>query len=94
MIDVRIQVGDNSDSLIRKAGIGDRETPDIVAARVHVLALVVGDLAGAYNDLGIRRWFHRKRTVLHGDTPATYCEASGGRRIPVRCRFVTSRAPS
>ena len=43
---------------------------DAVAARVHFLALAVGDLAGAYNDIGIRRWFERKRTVLEGRAPA------------------------
>jgi hypothetical protein len=42
-----------------------------VAARLHFLALVVGDLAGSYNDVGIRRWFHRKRTLLDGRSPAS-----------------------
>ena len=37
---------------------------------MHFLALAVGDLAGAYNDIGIRRWFERKRTVLEGRAPA------------------------
>jgi hypothetical protein len=49
---------------------GERETPDAVAARLHFLALVVSDLAGSYNDIGIRRWFDRKRTALGGRTPA------------------------
>lgn len=49
---------------------GERRTPDEVAARLHVLALVVGDLAGAYNALGIRRWFERPRTALDGRRPA------------------------
>ena len=48
----------------------ERATPDPVAARLHFLALVVGDLAGSYNDVGIRRWFHRKRTLLDGRSPA------------------------
>jgi transcriptional regulator with XRE-family HTH domain len=47
-----------------------RRTPDDVAARLHWLALVVGDLEGAYNELGIRRWFHRRRTALDGKEPA------------------------
>ena len=38
----------------------ERRTPDQVAARLHFLALVIGDLAGAYNEIGIRRWFDRK----------------------------------
>ncbi|HEV8209448.1 MAG TPA: hypothetical protein VGP77_04975, partial [Vicinamibacterales bacterium] len=49
---------------------GERETPDAVAGRLHFLALVVSDLAGSYNDIGIRRWFHRKRTLLGGRAPA------------------------
>lgn len=49
---------------------GDRRTPDEVAARLHFLALVVGDLAGAYNEIGIRRWFDRKRSALDGHSPA------------------------
>jgi hypothetical protein len=48
----------------------ERETPDAVAARLHWLALVVGDLAGAYNEIGIRRWFDRKRSALDGRAPA------------------------
>ncbi len=49
----------------------ERRTPDDVAARLHFLALVVGDLAGAYNDIGIRRWFERPRTALDGRSPAS-----------------------
>lgn len=49
---------------------GERRTPDDVAARLHFLALVVGDLAGAYNEIGIRRWFQRDRTALDGRAPA------------------------
>ena len=58
-------VGISPSSVVRYAR-GERETPDPVAARLHFLALAVGDLAGAYNDIGIRRWFERKRTVLEG----------------------------
>ena len=49
---------------------GSRSTPDGVAARRHFLAFVVGDLAGAYNDIGIRRWFDRPRERLDGSSPA------------------------
>jgi hypothetical protein len=59
-----------SASSLKRYQSGDRETPDAVAARLHFLALVVGDLAGSYNDIGIRRWFHRKRTRLGDRTPA------------------------
>jgi len=48
---------------------GERPTPDDVAARLHFVALVVGDLAGTYNELGIRRWFERPRTQLGGRSP-------------------------
>jgi hypothetical protein len=57
-------------SSLRRYLSGARETPDDVAARLHHLALVVGDLAGAYNDVGIRRWFDRKRSALAGRSPA------------------------
>lgn len=66
---------------------GVRATPDAVAARLHFLALVVGDLAGAYNDMGIRRWFDRRRSLLDGRTPAEELggawspEGSGPRRV-------------
>jgi transcriptional regulator with XRE-family HTH domain len=60
-----------SASSLRRYLSGERDTPDDVAARLHHLALVVGDLAGAYNDVGIRRWFERKRIVLGNRTPAS-----------------------
>jgi len=49
---------------------GARRTPDDIAARLHFLALVVGDVAGAYNGIGIRRWFDRPRSALDGRSPA------------------------
>jgi hypothetical protein len=39
------------------------------------VALIVGDLAGAYNEVGIRRWFGRKRSALGGKTPAALLAA-------------------
>ena len=48
-----------------------RPTPDAVAHRLHHLALVVADLAGSYNDRGIRRWFERPRPQLDGLAPAS-----------------------
>jgi hypothetical protein len=59
-----------SPSSLKRYQSGDRDTPDLVAARLHVLALVVGDLSGSYNDIGIRRWFHRKRALLGDRAPA------------------------
>src|SRR6266849_633958 len=62
-------------SSLKRYQSGDRTTPDMIAARLHFLALVVGDLAGSYNDIGIRRWFHRKRTQLDGRPPAAFLKA-------------------
>ena len=59
-----------SPSSLRRYAAGARETPDDVAARLHFLALVVGDLAGSYNDIGVRRWFGRRRSQLGGRAPA------------------------
>jgi hypothetical protein len=63
-------------SSLKRYAAGERETPDDVAARLHHLALVVGDLAGAYNDVGIRRWFGRKRSALGGRTPGSLLEGA------------------
>jgi hypothetical protein len=59
-----------SPSSLRRYAAGTRDTPDDVAARLHFLALVVGDLSGSYNDIGVRRWFGRRRTQLGGKAPA------------------------
>jgi hypothetical protein len=61
---------DVSLSSLKRYQSGERDTPDLVAARLHFLALVVGALAGSYNEAGIRRWFERKRTQLDGRAPA------------------------
>jgi uncharacterized protein (DUF2384 family) len=58
-----------SPASVRRYLAGERETPDAVAARLHFLASIVGDLAGAYNDYGIRRWFERPRTALDERAP-------------------------
>jgi hypothetical protein len=63
-------------SSLKRYVSGERDTPDVVAARLHFLALVVGDLAGSYNDVGVRRWFHRKRTRLGGRAPAAILKSS------------------
>lgn len=59
-----------SASSIRRYLSGARPTPDAIAVRLHFLALVVADLAGAYNDIGVRRWFQRPRERLGGSAPA------------------------
>ncbi len=58
-----------SPASIRRYQKGTRPTPDVVAGRLHYLATLVGDLAGAYNDFGIRRWFVRRRRLLDGKAP-------------------------
>ncbi|MDE0039154.1 MAG: hypothetical protein OXU77_16615 [Gammaproteobacteria bacterium] len=59
-----------SASSARRYLAGTRPIPDAVAVRLHLLALVVADLAGAYNDIGVRRWFDRPRKRLGGSSPA------------------------
>jgi hypothetical protein len=59
-----------SGSSVRRYASGARPTPDEVAARLHFLAMVVADLLGTYNVLGVRRWFHRPRSALGGRSPS------------------------
>ncbi len=54
---------------IRRYGNGERAVPDEVAARLHFVALVNGDLIGSYNERGIRRWWQRPRSALGGRSP-------------------------
>ena len=54
---------------VRRYRANARTTPDEVAERLHFLSLVVGDLAGAYNEIGTRQWFERKRAQLDGRAP-------------------------
>ena len=61
-------IGTSSVSLGRYQA-GARRWPDQLAARIHWLALVLADLAGAYNEFGCRRWFDRKRSQLGGRSP-------------------------
>lgn len=58
-----------SESSLRRYAGGRRPTPDLIALRLHFLAMVVADLAGSYNDFGVRRWFGRPRTALEGRSP-------------------------
>jgi hypothetical protein len=57
---------------VRRYRSGARTTPDILAGRLHFLATLVGDLAGAYNEIGIRRWFDRPRALLDGKAPVDF----------------------
>lgn len=58
-----------SESSLNRYANGSRATPDPIAERLHFVALVVGDLRGAYNEVGVRRWFHRHRSALGGRAP-------------------------
>jgi hypothetical protein len=60
---------DVSAASLRRYSQGVRTTPEVVAQRLHFLALLVADLSGAYNEYGIRRWFARPRQQLGGRTP-------------------------
>lgn len=57
-------------SSVRRYSAGGRSTPQAVAERLHFLALLLADLAGSYNDYGIRRWFGRPREALGGCRPS------------------------
>jgi hypothetical protein len=59
----------SSEISLRRYAAGQRQTPDIVADRLHFLVKVVSDLAGSYNATGIRRWFERRRTQLGNRSP-------------------------
>ena len=54
---------------LRRYSAGQRPTPDVVAARLHLLARIVAELRGAYSEVGVRRWFERARSPLAGRSP-------------------------
>jgi uncharacterized protein (DUF2384 family) len=54
---------------LRRYAAGERATPQATAERLHWLAMVVSDLAGSYNDFGMRRWFERPRSQLGSKSP-------------------------
>lgn len=58
-----------SSASLRRYASGTRAVPDAIAARIHFLALVTTDLAGSYNDFGMRRWWERPRSALEGRSP-------------------------
>ena len=60
---------DMSASSLKRYAAGERAAPAPVVERLHWLAMVVADLAGAYNDFGIQRWFARPRAQLGGVSP-------------------------
>ena len=85
-----------SPSSARRYLSGGRTTPDTVAARLHFLAFIVGDLSGAYNDIGVRRWFDRPRNRLDGNPPARLLaghwlpDDEGARRVRELARSLVS----
>lgn len=58
-----------STSSVRRYHAGSRPTPQDAAERLHFVALLLADLAGSYNDYGLRRWFTRPRTALDKRRP-------------------------
>ena len=54
---------------LRRYAANQRPTPDVVAARLHLLARIVAELRGAYSEVGVRRWFERTRSPLGGRSP-------------------------
>jgi len=58
-----------STSSVRRYQAGSRPTPQDVAERLHFVALLLADLAGSYNDYGLRRWFTRPRAALDKRRP-------------------------
>jgi hypothetical protein len=59
---------------LRRYARDERVAPDDLANRLHVLALIVADLRGGYNDFGVRRWFERPRMQLGGRRPQDILE--------------------
>jgi hypothetical protein len=64
-----VLVGGISPSSLRRYASGERDTPDEVAWRLHMIARIISALRGSYNAYGIRRWFQRPRSQLGGKTP-------------------------
>jgi hypothetical protein len=64
-----VLVGGISPSSLRRYASGERDTPDEVAWRLHLVARIISSIRGSYNGYGIRRWFERPRSQLDGKTP-------------------------
>jgi hypothetical protein len=81
-----------SPSSVRRYADGARRTPDAISSRLHLVALLVAHLSGAYNDYGIRRWFMRPRSALDGYSPSDLLtgdwdpDDEGSRRIMALAR--------
>lgn len=86
-------LGTSASSVRRYSGRA-RSTPDDIAGRLHFLALTVGDLAGAYNEVGIRRWFERQRSQLDSARHRICCGTTGIPPAPDPGTFVSWLVPS
>jgi hypothetical protein len=75
-IEMLARLTDISPTSVRRYAGAVRDTPDDVAARLHWLALILGDLASAYNEIGTRQWFDRRRVQLDGRTPAQFLKGA------------------
>ena len=73
-------------SLRRYAG-AERPTPQLVAERLHWIAMIAADLAGSYNEFGIRRWFERPRQQLKGKSPRQLLHANWTPDSPAALRI-------
>ncbi|MHB1582794.1 MAG: hypothetical protein ACYCU7_00395 [Acidimicrobiales bacterium] len=75
-----------NDRLARLVGVGastmrryvarERPVSDEVAQRVHLVTRIVGELAGSFNERGIRKWFERPRRQLDGRSPEEVLRAA------------------
>ncbi len=88
-----------SESSLRRYASGERDTPLATADRLHWIAMVVADLSGAYNGLGIRRWFDRPRALLGGKSPRTALgrrwdsESEGARKVRALAAALSGAEP-
>jgi transcriptional regulator with XRE-family HTH domain len=58
-----------SDQSLKRYEQGNRQASDQVYAKLHWIALLLGDLLGSYNEMGARNWFLRTRKSFKGKTP-------------------------
>lgn len=81
---------------LRRYAADQRPTPDVVAARLHLLARVVAELRGAYSEVGVRRWFERARSRLGGRSPDAILsgdwdpDGSGAERVLALARSLSA----
>jgi len=81
---------------LRRYAADQRPTPDVVAARLHLLARVVAELRGAYSEVGVRRWFERSRSALGGRSPDAILsgdwdpDGSGAERVLALARSLSA----